>query len=290
MPPRDELAKIRYAKDLPLFEREKPYVVLSELAASDSDFRHTNIELEFGKPQVIQDIRGREAEFTLDSNGFQVCHQRSALGAWEKAHDIEVIYLPEVEALLRNELGPDVTGIKIFDWRLRRNVPHKHAGIDRIDLNDKSNYLLPVTTAHIDQTPRGVLSRVEQQMGKQAEALLRGRVRLINIWRPIKHSVQDWPLALCDGSNLEAADLLATDHITKGYVGETYNLLYRDKYRWYYLNQQTPDEVILFKMFDSKRQVKAHACPHASFKHNDIPLNAPPRESIEVRALVFSSP
>ncbi|KAK0659147.1 methyltransferase CmcJ [Cercophora samala] len=289
MSPRDELTQIRYAKDLPLFQHEKPYVVLSELANSDSKFRQTNVELEFGKPQVIQDIRGREAEFTLDLNGFQICHHHSALENWGNVKDIEDVYLPEVEALLRNELGSDVAVIKIFDWRLRRNVPHRHAGIDKIDLNDQSHYLLPVTTAHIDQTPRGVLSRVKQQMGEQAEGLLRGRVRLINIWRPIKHPVHDWPLALCDGSSLEAADVLATDHVTKGYVGETYNVLYREKYKWYYLNHQTPDEVFLFKMFDSKRQVKARACPHASFQHNDVPTDSLPRESIEVRALVFSS-
>ncbi|KAK1753163.1 methyltransferase CmcJ [Echria macrotheca] len=288
MPPRDEIATIRYAKPLPLFKKEKPFTILSNLNAGENDPRRTNVELEDGEEQVIHDIRGREAEFSLDTHGFQVAHHTTSVRKWNSARDIEEQYFGEVADLLRREMS-SITEIHIFDWRLRRSAPNAGDRVSKIDLNNNAHYLLPVTTAHIDQTPRSVLSRVRRHLGERAEELLRGRVRLVNVWRPIGHSVGDWPLALCDGTTVEPGDLLATDHITKSYVGETYNMLYREKYKWYYLSDQAPDEVLLFKMFDSSRQVEARWCPHAAFKHRAASPDAPPRESIEVRALVFGN-
>lgn len=82
--------------------------------------------------------------------------------------------------------------------------------------------------------------------------------------------------------------------------------LYRPGYKWYYLRDQTKDEVSLFKNFDSDDGVPSQSrlvmsstlfralmtrivCPHVSFKspQQSIPR---PRESIEVRALVFTYP
>ncbi|OIW30194.1 methyltransferase CmcJ [Coniochaeta ligniaria NRRL 30616] len=284
----DEIASLHYAKWLKLYEVEKPFVVISDLTSTDkSEYRHTNVEMIEGEPEIITDIRGKESNFTLDSHGFEVCSHTWDTPDWSNKDEIERRYFPEVESLLRKQI-PGLTEIRIFDWRLRRNVPYREAGLHRIDLNDSTHYLLPATAAHIDQTPGSTRGRVMRHMGDQADALLRGRVRIVNIWRPIKHPVGDWPLALCDGSTVDRADLLATDHVTRDYVGETYNMLYRDMYRWYYLNTQTPDEVLLFKMFDSELRIKARHCPHASFQHRTVPDGTLPRESIEVRALVFS--
>jgi hypothetical protein len=131
-----------------------------------------------------------------------------------------------------------------------------------------------------DQTPKGALRRVRYHMGEETQTLLKGRVRLIkqvnahshparsnkaSVWRPIKHAVGDWPLAVCDGSTVDFDDLLAVDHVTRSYIGETYKLLYREKYRWYYLSQQKPNEVLLFKMYDSNDQVEAK-CEHATLR------------------------
>ena len=114
-------------------------------------------------------------------------------------------------------------------------------------------------------------------MGEEAQKLLGGRVRIIksviriyylvelssanaiSVWRPIKHPVEDSPLAWCDGSSITSDDLLAVDHVTRGYVGETFNLMYRENYKWFYLNAQRPDEVTLFKMYDSDPGVPARS-------------------------------
>jgi len=56
---------------------------------------------------------------------------------------------------------------------------------------------------------------------------------------------------------VEENDLLATDHVRRDYIGETYNLMYKPKYKWHYLHRQTRDEVFIFKMYDSLSNVKS---------------------------------
>jgi hypothetical protein len=47
------------------------------------------------------------------------------------------------------------------------------------------------------------------------------------------------------------------------------------------------DEALLFKTFDSETDGRARFTIHSSFDDPDAPADAPPRESIETRCLVF---
>ena len=128
-----------------------------------------------------------------------------------------------------------------------------------------------------------------------------------SLWKPLSHTIQDRPIAVCDGSTVDQADLVHTDYVRRDDVQETMYLLHNDRQKWYYLSRQTPDEVLLIKIYDSSLAVKAiskpyphHSstyirasssiidCPHSSFFHSKIPPTAVPRQSIEVRAFVFS--
>jgi len=173
-----------------------------------------------------------------------------------------------------------------FDWRLRTNVPETWGEV--IDLNDFTERLRPVSSVHNDQTAKAVVNRVRLQLPDEADRLLKGRVRVINAWRPISHPVEDCPLAFCDGSTVDMAYMIRTDHVRRRYTGENLYGLYDPNRKWYYLSKHSPDEVLFMKMFDSKEDVKAKCCPHAAFTLPSFPAEAKPRESIEVRALVFS--
>lgn len=50
---------------------------------------------------------------------------------------------------------------------------------------------------------------------------------------------------------------MRVDHVRKHHIGESLYPLQSADYRWYYLNRQSPDEVLLFKIFDSKEGVQA---------------------------------
>ena len=58
----------------------------------------------------------------------------------------------------------------------------------------------------------------------------------------------------------------------------------------YYFSAQQPDEVILIRVHDSANDGRARLSFHTSFDNPLAPADAPPRESIEVRALVFFRP
>jgi hypothetical protein len=253
MAARDEFAVLKYAVWQDIFEQEKPYKVMSDLIPGS---KKTNITYKDGSPQLFRDVRGKESSYNLDEHGFQFGRHVTNFSDWHSEKAVEEHYFPEVEEVLRKEI-PGITKVHIFDWRLRRNETFEEAGIEKIDLTKGTSWFPPVSTAHIDQTLWSSRERVNHHLPDEARRLDSSRLRIINVWRPIKHVVEDWPLAVCDGSNVVESDLLATDYVTLRFVGETYNVMFRDKYRWHYLSYQTPEEVTLLKISDSRQDIQA---------------------------------
>ena len=60
-----------------------------------------------------------------------------------------------------------------------------------------------------------------------------------------------------------------------------------DGLEWYYFPEMVPDEVLVFKVFDSDKSKGVPFTAHTAFDHPDTPAYARPRESVESRALVF---
>ncbi|OTA97592.1 hypothetical protein M434DRAFT_18984 [Hypoxylon sp. CO27-5] len=231
-------------------------------------------------PVHITDVRGREAEFTLDGNGFQyVPHVAQEKDFLDEEH-IKAVYYPETEQLLK-----DVTGaskIFIFDHTIRREPADKRAAADR------SKALRgPVNRVHIDQTYSAALSRVPHHLpAEEASELLKGRVQIINVWRPIKTVLRD-PLAIADAASVSEDELVPIPLIYPNRRGETFSVRYAPGHKWYYKSGLTPQEVLLIKCFDSKTDGRARRVPHTAFSDPRTGPDVPARESIEVRALVF---
>ncbi len=72
-----------------------------------------------------------------------------------------------------------------------------------------------------------------------------------SVWKPINGPVQEWPLAVCDGSTVQPENLIETDHVRRQYAGVTLYALKDSGMQWYYMRYQKDDEVLLFKNFDS---------------------------------------
>jgi len=268
-----------------LYKREKPFLCFVDIPQDADDKRDNNLVFE-DRETRITDIRPSKEQFTLDGNGFMMRPHSSTLPRFD-TEGINTIYLAEVEDLLQQSID-GVDEVFIFDWRLRRNEPETWGEV--IDLNDNATWLRPLSHAHNDQSASAVVGRIRSQLPQKAERLLKGRVRVVNVWRPINHAVQDCPLAFCDGSTVDSADLIETDHIRRHYTGSNLYAMFNPKTHWHYLSNQTPDEVVFMKMFDSNHKVQASCCPHASFEIPGIAgrKDILPRESIEVRAMVFT--
>lgn len=219
---------------------------------------------------IIHDIRGREHEFDMNINGFGVV---SGVESKEKDflddEQIKSVYYPEVEkVLLDNAKG--ATRVFIFDHTVRRSTPNAHRA--------------PVNRAHIDQTTKSALQRVHYHMGDEAEELLKGRYRLINVWRPLNGPVVASPLAYADSRSVPDSDIVPVEHRYPHRTGETAGVKYTPNGKWHYWSGMKNDERILLQCYDSKDKART---PHSAFVDPRTQPHFPGRESIEVRALVF---
>ena len=73
-------------------------------------------------------------------------------------------------------------------------------------------------------------------------------------------------------------------------VRKIINLAHNADHRWCYFPNMTADEVMIFKSYDSMDDGRARFTPHTAFIDPSTPAGAPPRESIETRALAFFPP
>ncbi|SMY28942.1 unnamed protein product [Zymoseptoria tritici ST99CH_1A5] len=267
------------------FEDEKPYYLYTDPPPGEPN---ANFVTRPGEPEHVHDVRGREKEFNLDDHAFAFGHQ-----VYPNLRDlndatIQAEYMPSLEKHIRDLLKQEAV-IFWFDWRIRSSdeAKSKYPEGTKISLGDRMTTLAPIKAVHVDQTPAATLDRVHRHAPHMVDQLPDKRVRIINIWRPIGHPVESNPLAFMDGSTVPDDKLIEVDVVRRTFLGESYYPLEGGGYRWHFMDHQTSDELLFMKMSDSNQDVKAKCCPHASFRQTDDP-NARPRESIEVRALVFT--
>jgi hypothetical protein len=221
----------------------------------------------------IEDVRARESEFTLDTSGFALVRAPTQVRDFYNPDEVKSVYYPEVERLLRDTLG--ASRVVVFDHGVR------NAGLP--------DGRVPSRQVHNDHTVNSAPRRVRDHLGPEAEALLQHRFGVVNVWRPIRGPVLDSPLALCDARSFTDADLIANDLIYPHVRGETSRVEFGPEHRWYYFSEQQPEEVLLIRVHDSANDGRARLSFHTSFE-NPLAPGAPPRESIEVRTLVFFPP
>ena len=222
---------------------------------------------------TIEDARGREAEFTIDRNGFQLVKAPTAVADFYDPDEIRRVYYPEVEQLVKDKLG--ASRVLVFDHNVRNaTIPGMPA---------------PSRQVHNDHTVNSAPRRVRDHLPDEAEELLKGRFGIVNVWRPIRGPVLDSPLALCDARTFSDDDLIASDLVYSHLRGETSSVEYKPGHRWHYFSEMQPDEAVLIRVHDSANDGRARLSFHTSFE-NPLAVGAPPRESIEVRTLVFFPP
>lgn len=256
----------------PMAERPRNYTYDPPTGVSQ-----TNI---IAEPHVVPIYSARPAlvDITLDGEGFAVLHQPSNVRDFWDENELRAVYYPEVERAIQAATG--AAKVFVFDHTLRRRtegVVDRAPGVPR----------QPVPRVHVDHTEASGPQRVRDFFGAEAEELLRGRVQVINLWRPIRGPLQDAPLAVADAQSVGAGDLVATDLVYRDRVGEVYSVRYNPAHRWFYVPDMMPDEALLLKCYDSARDGRARFAPHTAFDDPTAPADKLPRESIEVRTLVF---
>ena len=228
----------------------------------------------------IHDMRPISSDVSLDTQGFALVEQRSAVQDFWDDDEVRRVYYPEAERVIKQVTG--ASRVFIFDHLQRRRITGLQ---DRAPGGPRQ----PATRVHVDHTAKSGPQRVRDLLPDEAEELLKGRVQVINFWRPLFSPLQDAPLAVCDSRTVAAEDLVPSDLVYKERVGETYSVRYNPAHQWYYVPEMRRDEALLLKIADTRTDIPARFMPHTSFTDPTTPPDARPRESIEVRTLVFHS-
>jgi len=227
-------------------------------------------------PMSVRNGRMLAGEISLEQNGFVLVEHKTKVGDFFDTEQLESVYYPEVEQLIKRQSG--ASRVAIFDHTLRSG-----------DEAEREAKLIrePVMSAHNDYTEWSGPNRVREFLPDEAEDLLTRRFAIIQVWRAINQPIQSNPLALADAKSVAMADLVVAERRYPHRVGQTYRLKHSPAHRWFYFPEMRRDEALVFKVYDSEKDGRARFTPHTSFDDPSTPPGAPPRQSIEARALVF---
>jgi hypothetical protein len=226
--------------------------------------------------RMVEIRDGRLQALSLDGNGFALVPHATRVVDFLDEKELKATYYPEVEALIRQVSG--AARAVVFDHTLRSG-----------DEAEREARLLrePVLSAHNDYTEWSGPNRVRELLPDEAEKLLEQRFAIIQVWRAINQPIRSNPLAIADARSVAPEDLLVAERRYPHRIGQTYRLKYNPAHRWFYFPQMRRDEALVFKVFDSAKDGRARFTPHTSFEDPTTPPGAPPRQSIEARALAF---
>jgi hypothetical protein len=225
----------------------------------------------------VRNGRTRAAgELTLEKNGFVLVPHPTRMRNFFDPDELKSVYYQEVERLIGEVSG--ASRVVLFDHTLRSG-----------DDTEREAKLIrePVLSAHNDYTEWSGPQRVRDVLPDEAETLLKRRFAIIQVWRAINQSIQSNPLAVADAGSVAFEDFLLAERRYPGRIGQTYRLMYNAQHRWYYFPRMQRDEALVFKVYDSEKDGRARFTPHTSFDDPTTPPGAPPRQSIEARALAF---
>jgi hypothetical protein len=228
------------------------------------------------QPMTILNGRPVAAQLTLDRQGFELVHHETRVGDFYDDAEVKAAYYPEVERLVKEATG--AKRVMVFDHNVRNGlkVPERKPGIRE-----------PVKFAHNDYTLKSGPQRVRDLLGAEAEDLLKHRFAVINVWRSIAGPIEESPIAVCDAQSMKQDDFVQTDLKYRDRTGEVYSVAYNPGHRWYYFPMMRKDEALLLKCYDSSPDGRARFTAHTAFEDPSSSADAPYRQSIEARTLVF---
>lgn len=221
---------------------------------------------------VIRD--GRRERLLLDEHGFRLLHHPTSVRDFHDERQVNEGYVRETETLLRSYAG--ARDVVVFDPTLRSS---------KSDPSASGGYRPPVLRVHSDFTDRSSAQTLRDLKCEHRAGSC--RFAILQVWRPLGGSADGLPLALADARSVQDDDLYRVQRVYPDWVGELSYVAHRPQHQWYWFPGMTPEEAVLFKVYDSVTGRTARWAIHTGFVPGR-PAAAPThRESIEIRALVF---
>ena len=221
---------------------------------------------------LIEDARPRSeaGELDLDVSGFVLIEHATSVADFDDKRAVIDQYFPQMRSVML-ELTGAIDALPIEFYQVRSADPEHF-------FDAYSLYL------HCDFSPdtarrfaRGIVRAAGQRYDADAYDFA-----WFNLWRPLDGVVRRDPLVLIDASTVRRQDIINYLAVKEDDRGQAALPLFSERYRYYYVPDMRPDEVLVFKQLDT-RPGRALVCPHTSFVDPNAPADAPSRRSIDIR-------
>lgn len=230
---------------------------------------------------AVSDGWHRVESFSVDKEGFSVHDFKTNYNQWEDDEGVRNEFYPDVVEFLKRTTG--AKRVLVFDHTIRtkQNVAKK--------LTDEKNtsQRAPVSLVHCDYTAESGPVRVKQLLPEEADDLLSRRVAFFNVWKPIRNTVEEWPLAMCDVTSSPPDDFFKLFLRYRERTGENYVMRHSNGHKWWYFPKMQTDKVIILKTYESEVDGRARFVGHTAFEDPTSRPDAPTRESVEIRTIAF---
>ena len=228
----------------------------------------------------VHDGWSHARDFSPDREGFALRDFPSAFAGWDDDAAIRERFYPEVIAFVREAVG--ASRVVVFDHTIRTKVNAAQQTAE-----NTTTQRAPVMIVHCDYTPNSGPLRVRQLLPDEAESLLARRVAFYNVWKPLRRTVEEKPLAMCDVTTSRDADFITMALRYRDRDGEIFVLRHAPQHCWWYFPQMRPEHALLLKTYESERDGRARFLGHSAFDDPNTAPDAPARESIELRTIAF---
>jgi len=270
-----EKGAVSFIKGLDKYRHEKPYRWDGEMDPSKEQLR-TNIELETHSDIVLKDIRGLidSGNLSLLRNGFEILRRADGgeLDGRLREPDTLTRYLGDLAKDLKKRFSAEMVAFFNFAFRQcsQDQLAHPENTFFRTtEPGSAAQPNFPAFPAHADFSQKhGIVIVKEFLTAAEADKYLNGeyRIMIVNVWKPLYRPVENGPLAFCDPITVSQSDVLEVDVVRpkSKEARETRYVKYNPGQDWYWCSNQAPNEISLFKSWDSDPSAAALAVPHAA--------------------------
>ena len=250
---------------------------------------------------VVRDGMPIRDHFTLDTHGFVIASQPTAVNDFHDNEVVDAHYEREVEEHVKQLTGAD----KCFSrgWMIRTSADlTEHANKKVEGYSHRGGIQPPAGEAHVDLNTNTAQKMAEMTYAEKCpDGPGFKRFMITSYWRTFSPGPQDVPLAVCDGRTSfggeEKSNTLFIvdefpdeDEAVRPVDGEDEMIAasifsFNPAMRWWYFSNMQADDALLFKFHDSDHD-RTWRCPHTAFRDSSFP-DANIRESIECRSVAF---
>jgi hypothetical protein len=221
--------------------------------------------------QVMTLSDGRVDPPALDREGFVLVDHR--------ADPMAVDDQAAIIALVKAQTGADAVVV---------TAPGVRRFSERSGKAGSLNNSMPARFAHVDISDA---TAAQFSAGSVPDGVAVRRSAHYNVWRALSDPPTDVPLAVCDARSWTVDDMILADAIfdepdKPEWSFEGLVVAHNPAHRWLWFPDMTAGEALIFKTHDSD-PATPHCVPHVAFDNPQCSADAPPRQSIEMRAIAY---